>query len=107
MDSDTKIKELIDLWKKARRLGESPSAEELCPEYPELWGRLREEIADEEFIAELEVLREGGCQMASSATGDSQRQARHRHSVGDKFGRYKLEGFLGDGGSRGEVWRAS
>jgi hypothetical protein len=46
MDSETKIKELIDLWKKARRLGESPSAEELCPECPELWARLKEERRD-------------------------------------------------------------
>jgi len=107
MDSDTKIKELIDLWKKARRLGKPVSAEELCHECPEFCDRLKEEIAIEEFIAELEVFREGGRQMASGVPGDSRRQARHRHSVGDKFGKYELEEFLGDGGSRGEVWRTS
>jgi serine/threonine protein kinase len=42
--------------------------------------------------------------MASGAPGDSRRQARHRHSVGDKFGKYELEEFVG-AGRNGEVWR--
>ncbi len=105
VDDETKIHELIDQWEEAREQGRPISLEDLCRDRPDLLPRVKEYIDALEQPFPWEAAQEDGCQSASDAKEDSQQQANRQHSDGDKFGDYKLEEFLRDGGSRGEVWR--
>jgi formylglycine-generating enzyme required for sulfatase activity/tRNA A-37 threonylcarbamoyl transferase component Bud32 len=79
MPNEDRLEELLLVWEERKECGEQPSAEELCQDFPELVGRLRESIG---AIRQMQWLDDELSQNGSSPGGGFSQSSGSRKAAG-------------------------